>query len=161
MENCNLAVSSITIGLKTMTSIFHNITGLKPEHAKIHPLFEKIYFPPDYGGKEISRLYPDGSLYFFIEKEDERNGENDGEWGFISTVNNKGMAEINSRLEIVSDLKSDDTKGGNVKGIVLWKVFAGKKAVEITTTIQPVSKLKVFEEIEMIINSNLNSIAAG
>jgi hypothetical protein len=160
MENCNLAVSSLKIGIYTMTSILQNITGLNSEHAKIHPLFEKIYFPPDYGGKEISRLYPDGSLYFFIEKEDERNGENDGEWGFISTVNKKGLDEIIPRLKIASGLKSDDTKGGNVKGIVVWKIFTVEKMVEITTTIQPVSKPTIFEEIETLVNTNLNSIPA-
>ena len=143
-----------------MTFVVENKTGLKPEHAQTIPLFEKIYFPPGFGRKEISRLYSDGSLYFFIEKESKNNGISDGKWVFITTVNENGLAEIYPRLKIALGLKSDDISGGNVKGIVLWKIFSDEKIVEITTTIIPKSKLEVLEEIKTLINSNLNYIGA-
>ena len=157
MENRNLVLLSL-INFNKMTFVLENKIGLKLEHVYAKPLFEKIYFPPDYGSKEISRLYPDGSLYFFIEKEGKNKENSDGEWVFISTVNKTGLAKIYQKLKIALKLKSDEISGGNVKGIVLWKIFSDEKVVEITTTIQPKSNLKVFEEIKMLINSNLSYI---
>lgn len=127
-----------------------------PEHENLNPLYEKNYFPPDYGLKQVSRLYGDGSLYFLSQLED--SNENEGKWGFISTVKNAGLQKIKSILRKANRLKSDEIKSGTVKGIIIWKIPANNEVIEITTTIIPDSKLTFLSEINNLVNNNLNTI---
>jgi len=127
-----------------------------PEHENLNPLYEKSYFPPDYGSKQVSRLYADGSLYYLTHVD--KSNEDEGKWGFISTVKNAGLQKIKAILSKSKRLKSDDIKSGKVKGIIIWKIPVNNKIFEIATTIIPESKLKILGEINNLVNNNLNTI---
>lgn len=144
-----------------MTSLIGNANGLKPHHLNELPLFEKTYLPPDYGDKLISRVYPDGSLYYLTQPRlQEKSNPETEKWNFIATVTQKGIAEIQKILEKCSEVDSEVVHGGNVRGAVIWKIVHFNHIHEVVIAGIPEGKFRIFQELDPIISTNLETVGS-
>lgn len=145
-----------------MTAFIQNINGLKLNHQDEIPLFEKTYIPPDYGSKLISRVYPDGSLYYLsLARETDNMDSISEKWNFISALTVKGKNEIRSLLEECCKMKSLIKNDGNVNGAIIWKVQCQSHIHEILFTGIPDGSYQFLQKIDDLISLNLQPIPPG
>jgi len=142
-----------------MPHLIKTIMGLKPQHRLEFPLFEKTYIPSDHGDHLVSRLYADGSLYYLSQAKTNCVNSEDEKWNFISTISEKGIAEILSVLEKCRETAIPEQPDGNNPGSIIWK-FAKNNGQILKMTIPVIHgvELKIFDEIEVLINSNIQPI---
>ena len=83
-----------------MVELIKNTDGLKPQHVPGIPIFEKMYMPPEYGDKLISRVYSDGSLYYLAQPRGNSEYFVQGEkWSFIGCLSKKGTKDIELKID--------------------------------------------------------------
>jgi len=139
-----------------------NTEGLKPKHQEELPLFEKTYVPPSYGNHLVSRIYADGSLYYLSH-----SGENhclndpDEKWNYISSVSEKGVLGIRGLLEKCRNLPIAASTSSNASGAVTWKIPREGQIQKIVLFGDPEGDLKIFDDIDTLVNTNIQSIPHG
>lgn len=144
-----------------MTQFYQNSNGIKSHHHQESLLFEKEYFPPDYGEKLISRLYSDGSLYYLSQVEKSHSDDIVKKWNFISTVSEKGLKQILAILKKCCKVSTEVKVSGNSTGTVIWRIQCTKKVKEIIILGIPDIKHKYFIDIDNLVNANMQTISAG
>ena len=144
-----------------MTTFLQNNNGIKSHHHLESLLFEKEYFPPDYGSKLISRLYLDGSLYYLSQVEKSHGNDIVEKWNFISTVSEKGLKQILANIKKCCKVKNEVKVSGNSVGTAIWRLQCTKKVKEIIVLGIPDNKLKYLIEIDNLVSANMQTISAG
>lgn len=144
-----------------MPHLIITIKGLKPQHRLEFPLFEKTYIPSDYGDQLVSRLYADGSLYYLSHTKTNCLNNEDEKWNFISTISEKGIAEILSVLEKCKKITIPEQIAGANSGAIIWKFPDNGQILKMTIPVIQEGELKIFNEIEIIMNSNIQPILRG
>lgn len=129
-----------------------NIEGLKVEHKNEQPLFEKIYTPPAYGDKMVSRLYCDGTLYYLSPL---------GIWTLISILTTEGLNEMNKVLKDCFQLSTTKVSDGNIQGSISWKLFSKNEMKEIIISGLPDKDFDYFQKIENILNTKMQTIPSA
>ncbi|MEN8115379.1 MAG: hypothetical protein ABFS16_00250 [Bacteroidota bacterium] len=132
-----------------MSQFIQNNIGLKEQHKNQNPLFEKTYIPPDYGERLISRVYPDGCLYYL--------NTNDN-WNYISILKNEGLEDLKVVLIECCKVKNEIKADGNLKGVVIWKLQCESQINEIIIAGIPSVEYNLFQKIDDIINTKLQTI---
>jgi hypothetical protein len=141
-----------------MVQFINHIKGLKTNHINESPLFEKVYIPPDYGSRQVSRLYPDGSFYMMnLPRQIELETGNES-WGFISSIVNEGVESIKRLLIKCRKCKNDNIQNKSVKGIEIWRFLCKNEIFEVVNTVLPETKNEIFNHIEQVIDQYLQPI---
>lgn len=131
-------------------------TGLKDQHQKEKPLFEKLYFAPRSNSGLISRLYNDGSLYYLTEnKLDKTTGQF---WIYISSVSEKGIILIQSIIESFLKHSVEMPDSGNTSGSVIWRFYFGATVQETKVMGIPAGTYRILTEIDDAVNANIKKI---
>ncbi|MFY9152174.1 MAG: hypothetical protein WAO52_09180 [Prolixibacteraceae bacterium] len=131
-------------------------TGLKDQHQKKNPLYEKMYFAPGSSSTLTSRLYDDGSLYYLSDiKLENTTGQF---WIYISSVSENGMQLIHHIIESFLNLTEEIPVSGNSAGSVIWKFYFSGKIHETVVTGIPYGKFRILTEIDDAINANIKKI---
>lgn len=138
-----------------MTKFIKNNKGLKPNHQQEDPLFEKIYFPSGTGDKLVSRVYSDGSLYYLTHRGKEEKPEE--AWNLISFISEKGMSGIREKLAKCCTLRPLTPKG-NAMGAVVWLFPCANQIREHIITGIPEHEDLIFQEIDFLVNTNIQTI---
>ncbi len=139
-----------------------NIEGLKTKHQAELPLFEKTYIPPSYGDHLLSRVYADGSLYYLSH-----SGENhclndpDERWNYISSISEKGVLGIRALLDKCGNLPIAASMSANASGAFTWKIPREDHIQRIVLFGLPDEDLKIFDEIDLLVNTNIQTIPPG
>jgi len=144
-----------------MPHLIKNTEGLKPQHQKEAPLFEKTYVPPSFGNHLVSRLYSDGSLYYLSHTGNNCLNDPDEKWNYISSVSEKGILEIRAILEKCCNLPIAASASANASGAVIWKIPREGQIQKIELFGVPEGDLKIFTEIDLLINTNIQPIPHG
>lgn len=145
-----------------MPLLVKNIEGLKPQHQAEVPLFEKTYVPPSFGNHLVSRVYADGSLYYLSH-----SGENhclnnpDEKWNYISSVSEKGVIGIRAILAKCSNLPIAASTSANASGAVIWKIPREGHIQKIVLFGVPEGESKIFNEIDFLVNTQIQTIPPG
>ena len=137
------------------------IKGLRPQHKLEFPLFEKIYIPSGHGDQLVSRLYSDGSLYYLSHAKANCVNNDDEKWNFISTISEKGINGILAVLEKCRETAIPEQLDGNSPGVIIWKFPTNGQILKMTIPVIHGVELKIFDEIEVLINSNIQPIPHG
>lgn len=141
-----------------MPHLIKTIKGLKPQHRLEFPLFEKTYIPSGHGDQLVSRLYADGSLYYLSHAKTNCLNNEDEKWNFISTISEKGINGILSVLEKCRETAIPEQPDGNNPGAITWKFANNGQILKMTIPLIHGGELKIFDEIEVLINSNIQPI---
>lgn len=144
-----------------MPHLIKTIEGLKPQHRLEFPLFEKTYIPSGYGDQLVSRLYADGSLYYLSHAKTNCLNNEDEKWNFISTISEKGIAGILLVLEKCKKTAIPEQLEGNNSGAIIWKFPDNEQILKMTIPVIQEGEIKIFDEIEVIMNSNIQPIPRG
>lgn len=145
-----------------MPQFIKNIKGLKPHHQQEIPLFEKTYIPPSIGNHLISRVYADGSLYYLSHSgESTCLNDADEKWNYISSVSEKGVLGIRAILEKCCNLPIAVSTSANSSGAVIWKIPQEGRIQKIVVFGVPEGDLKIFDEIDILVNTNIQPIPHG
>lgn len=145
-----------------MPQFIKNIKGLKPYHQEEIPLFEKTYIPPSIGNHLISRVYADGSLYYLSHSgESTCVNDTDEKWNYISSVSEKGVLGIRAILEKCCNLPIAVAASANSSGAVIWKIPQEGRIQKIAVFGVPEGDLKIFDEIDFLVNTNIQPIPHG
>jgi len=144
-----------------MPLLVKNIEGLKPQHQEELPLFEKTYVPPSYGNHLVSRVYADGSLYYLSHSGDNCLNDPDEKWNFISSVSEKGVFGIRAILEKCNNLPIASSSSANTSGAFIWKIPREGQIQKIVLFGLPEGELKIFNEIDLLVNTNIQTIPPG
>jgi hypothetical protein len=145
-----------------MPQLIKNIEGLKPQHQVEIPLFEKTYVPPSFGNHLVSRVYADGSLYYLSH-----SGENtclndpDEKWNYISSVSEKGVLGIRAIFDKCHNLPIAASTSANASGAVIWKIPCKGQIMKIVLYGIPEGDLKIFNDIDFLVNTNIQPIPHG
>lgn len=144
-----------------MPHLIKNTEGLKPHHQVENPLFEKTYVPPGFGNHLVSRLYADGSLYYLSHSGNNCLNDPDEKWNYISSVSEKGVTGIRAILEKCCELAETTPASANDAGAVIWKIPCEGKNHKIVIPGIPEGDLQIFHEIDLLINTNIQTIPHG
>jgi len=144
-----------------MPQFIKNIEGLKPHHQGKTPLFEKTYIPPSFGNHLVSRIYADGSLYYLSHSGNECLNDPDEKWNYISSISEKGVLGIRAILEKCCNLPIAASASANASGAVIWKIPREGQIQKIVLFGVPEGDLKIFHEIDLIVNTNIQPIPHG
>jgi hypothetical protein len=144
-----------------MPLLVKNIQGLKPKHQGEAPLFEKTYIPPSFGNHLVSRAYADGSLYYLSHTGNNCLNDPDEKWNYISSVSEKGIQGIRAILERCSKLPMATSTPANASGAVIWKIPHEGQIQKIVISGIPEGDLKIFNEIDLLVNTNIQTIPPG
>ena len=139
-----------------MIHFINTSEGIREEHQKQTPLFEKEFIPSVKSPTEVTRLYKDGTLYFLKISAEEKGKE---QWGASLRITKLGMEKIGTLLKHCCNLDSDDIKNGNYMGLVIWRVWCNNEIIELVTTLVPASKHVIFNEIQELVNHNIKPVA--
>lgn len=138
-----------------MAEYIKNINGLETKHNKQEPLFEKVYTPPEYGDKLVSRIYNDGSLYYLSQpRESNETLVKEEDWAFIGTVSETGINKIKEKLKKVCGFERIIENQGIRVGEYIWKTRCGLEIIEIMVYGVPEGKYAIFNEISDVINND-------
>ncbi len=145
-----------------MPQFIKNTEGLKHQHQEEIPLFEKTYIPPSFGNHLVSRVYADGSLYY-LSHSGENNSRNnpDEKWNYISSVSENGVLGIRAILEKCNNLPIVVSTSANASGAVIWKIPQEDCIQKIVVFGVPEGALKIFNEIDILVNTNIQPIPHG
>lgn len=141
-----------------MPHLIKTIEGLKPQHRLEFPLFEKTYIPSAYGDQLVSRLYADGSLYYLSHAKTNCLNNEDEKWNFISTISEKGIAGILLVLEKCKKTAIPEQLEGNNSGAIIWKFPDNGQILRMTIPVILEGELKIFNEIDLLMNTNIQPI---
>lgn len=144
-----------------MPHLIKNIEGLKPQHQEEVPLFEKTYIPPSFGNHLVSRVYADGSLYYLSHSGNNCLNDPNEKWNYISSVSEKGVLGIGSILEKCSNLPIAASTSANASGAVIWKIPREGHIQKIVLFGVLEGDLKIFNEIDFLVNTNIQTIPHG
>lgn len=144
-----------------MPHLIKNIEGLKPQHQVEVPLFEKTYIPPSFGNHLVSRIYADGSLYYLSHSGNNGLNDPDEKWNYISSVSVKGVLGIRDILEKCCNLPIAASTSANASGAVTWKIPCEGRIQKIVLFGVPEGDLKIFNEIDLLVNKNIQPIPHG
>lgn len=144
-----------------MPLLVKNIQGLKPKHQEELPLFEKAYVPPSFGNHLVSRVYADGSLYYLSHSGNNCLNDPDEKWNYISSLSEKGVFGICAILEKCSNLPIAASTSANASGAVIWKIPHEGQIQKIILFGVPEGDLKIFNEIDLLVNTNIQTIPPG
>ncbi|BBE17114.1 hypothetical protein AQPE_1263 [Aquipluma nitroreducens] len=145
-----------------MPLLVKNTKGLKPQHQAEAPLFEKTYVPPSFGNHLVSRVYADGSLYYLSHSgESSCLNDADEKWNYISSVSEKGVLGIRVILEKCRNLPIAASTSANASGAVIWKIPLEGRIQKIEVFGVPEGDLKIFNEIDLLVNTNIQTIPRG
>lgn len=144
-----------------MPILVKNIQGLKPKHQEELPLFEKAYVPPSFGNHLVSRVYSDGSLYYLSHSGNNCLNDPDEKWNYISSVSEKGVLGIRAILEKCSNLPIAASTSANASGAVIWKIPRAGQIQKIVLFGVLGGDLKIFNEIDLLVNTNIQTIPPG
>jgi len=145
-----------------MPQFIKNIKGLKPQHQEEIPLFEKTYIPPSIGNHLVSRVYADGSLYYLSHSgESSCLNDTDEKWNYISSVSEKGVLGIRDILKKCYNLPLAVSAVANASGATIWKIPRDGRILRIEIFGVPEGDLKIFNEIDFLINTNIQLIPHG
>ncbi len=144
-----------------MPLLIKNIEGLKPQHLEETPLFEKTYIPPSFGNHLVSRVYADGSLYYLSHTGNNCLNDPDEKWNYISSVSEKGILGIRDILKKCSKLPIAASMSANAMGAFTWKIPREGHIQKIVLFGIPEGDLKIFAEIDILVNTNIQPIPHG
>jgi hypothetical protein len=144
-----------------MSLLIKNTEGLKPQHQVEPPLFEKTYIPPSIGNHLVSRVYADGSLYYLSHSGNNCLDDPDEKWNYISSVSEKGVLGIRAILEKCCNLPIAVAASANSSGAVIWKIPQEGHIQKIAVFGVPEGNLKIFDEIDFLVNTNIQPIPHG
>jgi hypothetical protein len=144
-----------------MPLLVKNTEGLKPKHQGEAPLFEKTYIPPSFGNHLVSRVYADGSLYYLSHTGNNCLNDPDEKWNYISSVSEKGVFGIRVILERCSKLPMTASTSANASGAVIWKIPREGQIQKFVLFGVPEGDLKIFNEIDLLVNTNIQTIPPG
>ncbi len=142
-----------------MVQFLGNKTGLREAHQGEDPLFEKKYVLPESEKKLVSRLYPDGSLYYLTDREEVPRGEKiRAAWNLVSTVHEDGARQVKEKLQQCcrEEFSAEDPE--DIPGTTSWRFFCGGKLREVIIKGTPEGKATVFLEIDHLISSMMDKI---
>ena len=145
-----------------MPLLVKNTKGLKPQHQAEAPLFEKTYVPPSFGNHLVSRVYADGSLYYLSHSGTNTCMNNpDEKWNYISSVSEKGILGIRDILDNCSKLPTASPTLANVSGAIIWKIPREGQIQKFVIFGVPEGDFKIFNEIDLLVNTNIQTIPRG
>ena len=144
-----------------MVHFIKNTEGLEPHHQAEAPLFEKTYIPPSYGNHLVSRVYADGSLYYLSHARNDELTDPDEKWNYISSVSEKGVLEIRKILIKCGRLSVAASASANDSGAVIWKIPVEGEVRKFVLFGIPEGVLRIFHEIDLLVNTNIQTIPPG
>lgn len=127
-------------------------TGLKSEHLEERPLLELEYHQPEADKARIQRVYEDGSLYFFVVKDDEMS------WVYITKIKEQGMVDL--RFITHKYCRSYDPNPAQEvgKGLFIYRISDDNLQKEISVRGVNYGKYPKLQNIDNIINGNMEPI---
>lgn len=136
-----------------MIQLIQNTDGLKSLHKAQLPLFEKIYMPPEYGDKLVSRVYHDGSLYYLTQPRTEVGYVvKDQKWAFIGLLSEKGIKEIKLKIDTICKKSRQVQLQNLINYELVWRLNCGQGICEFGIVDDSDNQNQIFDEITEIVN---------
>ena len=126
--------------------------GLQATHVGQKPLFESVFCLPDSDVCEVTRIYPDGAVYFLL-------GQGEGKaWGYLTRMKDAGVKELTARLQDALRIASEPPQASPEFGSLTYHFQVGALGRRITFHGLDYGDFELLRDMAALINSNLEQV---
>lgn len=123
--------------------------GLQAIHIGQKPLFESVFCLPEPDSCEVTRIYPDGAVYFLL-------GQGEGKaWGYLTRMKEAGIKVLTSRLQDALLIASEPPPGSPELGSLTYHFQVEQAGRSITFHGLDYGNFESLRDMAALINSNL------
>jgi hypothetical protein len=123
--------------------------GLKEEHLKQNPLFEQVVIAPGSKTEEVTRVYPDGSMYFYSAVNPAAPM-----WAYFTKVKAAGIDQITEIFEAAcnTDAPANEVAG---EGSETFRFLTKECGKVVVINGVDYGVYKDLQKVNNIVNANL------
>lgn len=126
--------------------------GLQATHVGQTPLFESVLCLPEADACEVTRIYPDGAVYFLL-------GQGEGKaWVYLTRMRDVGVKELTTRLQDALRIASEPPPGSPEFGSLTYHFQVEQAGRSITFHGLDYGDFEALRDISALINSNLEQV---
>jgi hypothetical protein len=126
--------------------------GLQATHVGQTPLFESVFCLSESEACEVTRIYPDGAVYFLL-------GQGEGKaWGYLTRMKDAGVKVLTARLQDALRIASEPPQGSPEFGSLTYHFQVGAMGRRITFHGLDYGDFEALRDIAALINSNLEQV---